>query len=97
MKADYHKGSFFFDPYDPIYADHFPGRPVVPGSLIMEAFVRAAEQLGIGITALTRFRFKRFAPPGRYSYELQISAGIVRCRLLNEGREYACGKMCYDL
>ncbi len=32
-------GLFFFDPLDKIYKDHFPGTPVVPGSIIISAFV----------------------------------------------------------
>ncbi len=95
MKEDLHTGRFYFDPQNPIFSDHFPGQPVVPGSLVMEAFIQAAEQLGIEITALKRFRFKKFAAPGAYAYELRISAGIIRCRLLNERQELACGKMCY--
>ena len=36
------EGIFHFDPDDPIYRDHFPGYPVVPGSLVVQAFLDLA-------------------------------------------------------
>ncbi|MBU4420644.1 MAG: hypothetical protein KKH84_06520, partial [Proteobacteria bacterium] len=38
------KGTFYFDPSDRIYAEHFPGNPVVPGSLIIHAFLKALKE-----------------------------------------------------
>jgi 3-hydroxyacyl-[acyl-carrier-protein] dehydratase len=82
-------GIFHFDPGDPIYEDHFPGRPVVPGSLIVQAFVKTAESLpdAFKVTKVENFRFKRFVVPGTYSYHLDLrqdgkSGSSIRCRLL---------------
>jgi 3-hydroxyacyl-[acyl-carrier-protein] dehydratase len=56
-----------------VFADHFPGCPVLPGALIVEAFGQAA-QLLIGLTSaftrigrltrLTRGSFRHFVRPG---------------------------------
>lgn len=83
-------GIFHFDPNDPIYEDHFPGRPVVPGSLIVQAFVKAAESLpdAIKVRKVENFRFKRFVTPGTYPYYLDLCQNgkkgpSLRCRLLD--------------
>lgn len=90
-----HIGRLYFDPDDPIYADHFPGAPVVPGTLIIDAFLTRVGQMGIAATGLKRFRFKAFARPGVYVYELEITEGAIQCRLLHEGRETAVGTILY--
>lgn len=67
------EGHFFFDPADPIYRDHFPGRPVVPGSLIVQAFMTVIDRLRCAdaLETVERFRFKRFIAPGTYVYRLE--------------------------
>lgn len=92
-----HTGWFHFDPEDPIYRDHFPGRPVVPGTLITAAFLKAVEHLGLKALALRRFRFKAFVPPGTYIYELVIAEDTIRCVLMQENREMATGKIRYEI
>jgi len=87
------KGSFFFDPKDSIYKDHFPGLPVVPGSLIIEAFLKVIEQEEIHPMAIKRFRFKTFISPGSYTYKLVINAGVIDCYLLRNGQKLATGKI----
>ena len=88
-------GHFFFDPVDPIYRHHFPGQPVVPGSLIVSAFMTA---IG-GADAqskweLRRFRFKRFVSPGRYEYQIEsLADGQHRCRLFDGQTVVATGTL----
>lgn len=77
------KGTFCFDPLDGIYADHFPGNPVVPGSLIVHAFLKAVKTHGIipGRCRLENFRFKEFVPPGEYPFSIEKQADRLKCRL----------------
>lgn len=77
------QGTFYFDPEDPIYIEHFPGQPVVPGSLIVWAFTLALEKTGYDfkIFNLDHFRFRRFIGPGSYRYSLVLSDSRIRCIL----------------
>lgn len=46
--------------------DHFPGAPCVPGSCLLEAVCRAAEQVfSRPVLGVTQARFRRFVRPGR--------------------------------
>jgi 3-hydroxyacyl-[acyl-carrier-protein] dehydratase len=76
-------GTFFFDPDDRIYTEHFPGHPVVPGSMIVHAFMLAGDRLGFGEapTSMRNFRFKRFIPPGEYSYRIELAGDKLQCTL----------------
>lgn len=94
------EGYFFFDPADPIYADHFPGNAVVPGSLIVQAFVSAAENVqgAAGQVMLENFRFKRFVSPGNYAYRMVLSAETaghdrLQCSLYNNGDAVVTGTL----
>ena len=76
------KGTFYFDPSDRIYADHFPGKPVVPGSLIIHAFLKALKEEGCNEGYLIEnFRFKEFVSPGEYAFNIEISKNQMQCRL----------------
>lgn len=77
------QGTFFFDPDDRIYAHHFPGHPVVPGSMIVRAFMLAGEKLGLceNLCAIENFRFKRFISPGEYAYNMAIFEDGLKCTL----------------
>ncbi len=87
------QGIFFFDPKDRIYKEHFPGNPIVPGSLILHAFMTAAEKGGIikGSCTVEKFGFKKFVSPGRYSYTIQTRENRMECRLLENDRTLAEG------
>ncbi len=87
-------GYFYFDPEDPIYRDHFPGNPVVPGSLIIHAFMEAVgRSTGADtIRNATRFRFKQFIPPGKYAFRIQIRQdGLADCRLFDHDKAVVTG------
>jgi 3-hydroxyacyl-[acyl-carrier-protein] dehydratase len=88
-------GTFFFDPDDRIYTEHFPGHPVVPGSMIVRAFMLAGERLGFGEapTSIENFRFKRFIPPGEYSYRIEPAGDRLQCTLYDRGAIVATGTL----
>jgi 3-hydroxymyristoyl/3-hydroxydecanoyl-(acyl carrier protein) dehydratase len=66
----------FVDPADPIFAGHFPAKPILPGVLIIEAVAQtagvmlgsAAPQGDAGIAllaAVSRFKFLKPVIPGQ--------------------------------
>lgn len=96
-------GTFFFDPDDTIYSDHFPQNPVVPGSLIVYAFMTAASQVnGVrGRCLVENFKFRQFIAPGEYAYGLRIQlngpAGMqMKCELSHDGKTVVTGVLKYE-
>jgi 3-hydroxyacyl-[acyl-carrier-protein] dehydratase len=93
MMNETKQGIFHFDSNDPIYADHFPGQPVVPGSLIVWAFTQALEKSGyvLETVKLGPFRFRRFIGPGSYRYSLVPSDSGIKCVLYDNNKTVAEG------
>ncbi|MBW2319025.1 MAG: hypothetical protein JRF24_10180 [Deltaproteobacteria bacterium] len=91
------EGIFFFDPKDNIYKDHFPGYPVVPGSLIVHAFVTAAKRQGwiYGGWSLEDFRFTYFVSPGKCQFRIRSydDGNFFECELRSEGKLSATGRL----
>ncbi|MFZ2633454.1 MAG: hypothetical protein WA081_00445 [Desulfosalsimonadaceae bacterium] len=82
-----HYGIFEFDPKDPIFRDHFPGHPIVPGTLIIAAFLKVLQKCGqCGQTVtLSNFRFIKWVTPGTYRYRIfqrSEHASKIECELL---------------
>jgi 3-hydroxyacyl-[acyl-carrier-protein] dehydratase len=77
------EGVFYFHPDDGMYRDHFPGYPVVPGSLIVHAFLQAAEEVGIPgkWDTVQNFRFREFLTPGRYPFRMECLENRLNCRI----------------
>lgn len=77
------KGTFYFDPSDKIYAEHFPGKPVVPGSLIIHAFLKALKEEGFNQIQyiIKDFRFKKFVSPGEYNFDIEMLQDQIKCKL----------------
>lgn len=86
-------GTFFFDPADRIYEVHFPGNPVVPGSMIVSAFLRAAKESGLAVKgcSLHNFRFRRFVAPGAYAFRIEADGTALACSLYANGSVVATG------
>ena len=83
------KGEFFFDPSDRIYTDHFPEKPVVPGSVIVNAFLEAAKEAGFynGPFTIKDFRFRGFVAPGEHAFNIQFNSGQLKCRLFQSSSD----------
>jgi 3-hydroxyacyl-[acyl-carrier-protein] dehydratase len=79
-------GVFFFDPKDKIYQDHFPGNPVVPGSVILHSFITASKEAGLftGEFFIEKFRFRKFVSPGHYPYTVKHEKDRLICQLYDE-------------
>ena len=89
-------GTFVFDPRDPVFAEHFPGNPVVPGSLIVQAFLEAVREFAIKeeYRRVERFRFKRFIRPGQYAFSLeQVDDDCLKCTLMEGRATVATGRL----
>ena len=84
-------GTITFDPSDNIYADHFPGNPVVPGSLIVHAFMEAVKGNGFNrdICHIKNFRFSEFVRPGTYSFSIRAFEDRLKCRLFRRNNSDA--------
>ncbi len=89
------EGAFYFDPEDPIYRDHFPGNPVVPGSMIISAFMLAARRMGEGgsVRSVFDFRFKKFISPGEYPYRIEVLGDSLGCTLFSGKSVAATGRL----
>ena len=86
-------GTFHFHPGDKIYESHFPGNPVVPGSIIVEAFCRAIEEHVTKTENLIieNFRFKIFISPGKYRYSITGENNVLKCILYMNEKPAATG------
>lgn len=83
------EGIIHFDPADGIYTDHFPGYPVVPGSLIIHAFLELAGD----VREIEEFRFRTFVVPERYRYRMEHRGSRWDCTLFQDEQIMARGKL----
>ncbi len=85
----------FLDPSHPIFADHFPGRPVFPGVLLVECGAQAAgclwsDLLGIAhpkpllLAQVLAFKFVRAVLPGQ-----TLSVEVERERVYGRLAEFS--------
>lgn len=91
------RGTWRFSVDHPLFDDHFPGAPRVPGTLVIEAMRAGAEALfpGWRVAGVKRFRFRHFIEPGEYGYAFipQPDASAIRCVLLSGDRRMAEGTL----
>jgi len=87
--------SVSFAPDDACFNNHFPGNPVVPGSLVMGLSLQAIrEHLGrSGPLRVQRFSFSRFARPGSYTLDIKEEGETCLCTLHSEGTLFAQGRI----
>jgi 3-hydroxyacyl-[acyl-carrier-protein] dehydratase len=94
-----YSGTFVFDSRDPVFAEHFPGNPVVPGTLIVQAFLEAARKFGLSgeYRRVERFRFKRFVRPGEYRFLMEpVEEGYLKCTLKEGRAAVATGRLSHQ-
>ena len=88
-------GVFFFDPTDRIYQSHFPERPVVPGSVILQAFLDILRQEGLfpEEIGIENFRFHDFIFPGDCDFSITVEGRQVNCMIYDGEKLAAKGKL----
>ena len=78
-------GVLHFDPGLPLFREHFPGAPRVPGSLIIAALAVEAGRLFPRLLPVRagRFRFRFFLTPGDWPFSMDYDETGCRvfCRV----------------
>jgi len=84
-----------FDAGDACFREHFPGNPVVPGSLITGLCLEAARELlhGERMPRLRRIAFSRFAAPGLYRLRVEHGEDGLLCTLSQGETVFARGRI----
>ena len=84
-----------FTPDDRCFHEHFPGRPVLPGSFVVGLCLRIVHA-DFGCTRpvrVARFAFRQFAPPGRYDLSVRMDRRGFACALTQENQLFASGRI----
>lgn len=77
-------------PDHPVFAGHFPGRPMVPGALLLDlARLASARVLGVRVTGVAAAKFHSPLLPGE-ALELELDA--ARFTLWSGERTIASGR-----
>jgi 3-hydroxyacyl-[acyl-carrier-protein] dehydratase len=85
----------------PALAGHFPGRPVVPGAIILAEVAQASVQaLGAG-TRITGFPAVKFISPMLPEQRCQLAltdngAGVIAFELTHDSQRVASGNLRYE-
>lgn len=89
------QGIFLFDPDDRIYQEHFPGNPIVPGSVIIDSFLSVLKQAGrvSGGVVIERLRFRSFVFPGECTYRLRFGSDGIACELFQDDQLKVTGRL----
>ncbi|HEX7534127.1 MAG TPA: hypothetical protein VF343_02645 [Syntrophales bacterium] len=87
------EGVFYFHPDDAIYRDHFPEYPVVPGSVVVRAFLEAAAEACFlsDYLAIENFRFREFLSPGHYAYRIVLEENRLKCMIYQGEKKLVMG------
>lgn len=84
-----------FEPDDSCFHEHFPGNPVVPGSLVVGLCMQALREhrSETGPLLLKRFSFSRFASPGSYDLCIAKQESGYQCTLSQGELIFAQGRI----
>ena len=89
------------DAAHPVFAGHFPGRPMVPGVLLLDAALHVVVQASGGPAAGCRIVAAKFLSPVLPGEPLVItykagSGGTIRFDISGEGRAVASGSLALE-
>ena len=89
-----HETSLVFAAGHPAFAGHFPGAPIVPGVLLLDAALHAAEQAGMAATGIPSAKFLQPVGPGQ-PLELACAGqgDRVRFAITRDGVDVATGQL----
>lgn len=84
-----------FGPGDSCFHEHFPGNPVVPGSLVVGLCFQVLREHRneTGPLLLKRFSFSRFASPGSYDLSIAKQGTGYQCTLSQDEHIFAQGRI----
>ncbi len=86
-----------FDENDSIYKVHFPDCPVVPGSIIIDMFLKVVISSRSDCRyEVGNFNFMKFVMPGLYSFSIEFESGAARCRLYRDSELLSKGVIEYE-
>ncbi len=78
----------------PALAGHFPGRPIVPGALLLARVAAAAERSFGAVRGVPAAKFLAPLRPGeRFEVELEATAATVRFRVVRGTTVIASGTL----
>ncbi len=59
------ESTLVFSADHPAFAGHFPGAPIVPGVLLLDAALHACEAAGVAVTGIAAAKFLQPVTPGQ--------------------------------
>lgn len=59
-----HESTLVFGAAHPAFPGHFPGAPIVPGVLLLDAALHAAQEAGMTVTGIASAKFLQPVAPG---------------------------------
>ena len=83
-----------FEPDHPVFTGHFPGRPIVPGVMLLDRAQRTVEsKTGLALEGLPVAKFLSPATPGdMLELEYEIDESCVRFDIRCGARRIATGR-----
>jgi 3-hydroxyacyl-[acyl-carrier-protein] dehydratase len=84
-----------FESGDSCFHEHFPGNPVVPGSLVVGLCMQAVREHRneAGPLLVRRFSFSRFVSPGAYDLCITEQEAGYQCTLSQDKHIFAQGRI----
>lgn len=95
MAAESHQASFVVPADHPALPGHFPGMPVVPGVVVLDHVLKAAEswqRAAVHARGLKQVKFHSpLLPDQRADVSLELGAGTLTFRVTRENQPVAQG------